>query len=123
MSVSSGASNLETLQEWWQFLRRAGSAGPSGEVAFLLLFRDTDVPPTAVPYQFGPFQLDPAEHRLLCNGVEVSLQLKAFEILCLLVENAGHLLGRIWPDAAVEENNLNKNVSSIARAAECILSK
>ena len=58
-------------------------------------------------YQFGPFQLDPAEHRLLRGGVEVGLQLKAFEILCLLVENAGRLikkedlLARIWPDTVV----------------------
>jgi pimeloyl-ACP methyl ester carboxylesterase/DNA-binding winged helix-turn-helix (wHTH) protein len=80
------------------------------------------MPPTAGLYQFGPFQLDPAEHRLLRNGVEVSLQLKTFEILCLLVENAGRLikkeelLGRIWPDAVVEENNLNKNVSLLRKA-------
>ncbi|HYL93352.1 MAG TPA: alpha/beta fold hydrolase [Alphaproteobacteria bacterium] len=73
-------------------------------------------------YQFGPFQLDVAEHRLLCQGAEVGLQLKAFEILCLLVENAGRLLrkedilARIWPDAVVEENNLNKNVSLLRKA-------
>lgn len=73
-------------------------------------------------YQFGPFQLDPAEHRLLRGGVEVGLQLKAFEILCLLVENAGRLikkedlLARIWPDTVVEENNLNKNVSLLRKA-------
>jgi pimeloyl-ACP methyl ester carboxylesterase/DNA-binding winged helix-turn-helix (wHTH) protein len=73
-------------------------------------------------YQFGPFQLDSAEHRLLREGVEVDLQLKAFEILCLLVENAGRLmkkeelLARIWPDTIVEENNLNKNVSLLRKA-------
>ncbi|HEY6251473.1 MAG TPA: alpha/beta fold hydrolase [Candidatus Angelobacter sp.] len=80
------------------------------------------MPPTTGPYQFGPFQLDPAEHRLLRDGVEISLQLKAFEILCLLVENAGRLikkeelLGQIWPDTVVEENNLNKNVSLLRKA-------
>ena len=77
---------------------------------------------TAALYQFGQFQLDPAEHRLLREGLEVPLQLKAFEILCLLVENAGRLirkeelLERIWPDAVVEENNLNKNVSLLRKA-------
>ncbi len=86
----------------------------------MLLFHD--MPRTAVLYQFGPFQLDPREHRLLREGVEVSLQLKAFEILCLLVENAGRLmkkedlLERVWPDAVVEENNLNKNVSLLRKA-------
>lgn len=77
---------------------------------------------TAGRYKFGPFQLDPAEHRLLREGVEVGLQLKAFEILCLLVENAGRLikkeeiLSRVWPDTIVEENNLNKNVSLLRKA-------
>ncbi|HEX7286053.1 MAG TPA: alpha/beta fold hydrolase [Candidatus Angelobacter sp.] len=73
-------------------------------------------------YQFGPFQLDPREHRLLREGEEVFLQLKAFEILCVLVENAGRLVKKeelirqVWPDAVVEENNLNKNVSLLRKA-------
>src|SRR5262249_38157360 len=80
------------------------------------------MPQAALRYQFGPFQLDPAEHRLLRNGVEVSLQLKAFETLRLLVENAGRLikkeelLRQVWPDTLVEENNLNKNVSVLRKA-------
>jgi len=63
-------------------------------------------------YQFGPFQLDAGEHRLLRDGVEVPLQLKVFETLCVLVENAGRLLKKeellrkVWPNTAVEENNL-----------------
>jgi DNA-binding winged helix-turn-helix (wHTH) protein len=53
---------------------------------------------------------------------EVPLQLKAFETLCVLVENAGRLLkkeallGKVWPDTVVEENNLNKNVSLLRKA-------
>src|SRR6478672_3147474 len=80
------------------------------------------MPQTTGRYKFGPFHLDPAEHRLLREGVEVGLQLKAFEILCLLVENAGRLikkeeiLSRVWPDTIVEENNLNKNVSLLRKA-------
>jgi pimeloyl-ACP methyl ester carboxylesterase/DNA-binding winged helix-turn-helix (wHTH) protein len=77
---------------------------------------------TAAHYQFGPFHLDAAEHRLLRNGVEVPLQLKVFETLCLLVENAGRLikkedlLSQVWPGTAVEENNLNKNISILRKA-------
>jgi DNA-binding winged helix-turn-helix (wHTH) protein len=73
-------------------------------------------------YQFGPFQLDTSEHRLLRNGTEVLLRLKAFETLCLLVENAGRLvkkeelLRQLWPDTIVEENNLTRNISSLRRA-------
>jgi pimeloyl-ACP methyl ester carboxylesterase/DNA-binding winged helix-turn-helix (wHTH) protein len=76
---------------------------------------------TTARYQFGPFCLDASEHRLLKNGVEVPLQLKAFETLHVLVENAGKLLKkedllrRVWPDTVVEENNLNKNVSLVRK--------
>ena len=47
------------------------------------------MPRSCAIYQFGPFHLDTCEHRLLRDGVEVPLQLKAFETLCLLVERAG----------------------------------
>jgi non-specific serine/threonine protein kinase len=73
-------------------------------------------------YQFGPFRLDTGEHRLLRDGVEVPLQLKAFETLCILVERAGRLLTKddllrqVWPDTMVEENNLNKNISLLRKA-------
>src|SRR5215510_10324815 len=73
-------------------------------------------------YEFGPFRLDPSEHCLSRNGVEVPLQLKAFETLCILVKHAGRLLAKeellrqVWPDAMVEENNLNKNVSLLRKA-------
>lgn len=73
-------------------------------------------------YQFGPFQLDAVEHRLLRHGVEIPLQLKAFETLCTLLEQAGRLvtkedlLRQIWPDTLVEENNLNKNISLLRKA-------
>jgi adenylate cyclase len=76
----------------------------------------------AAIYQFGPFQLDTSEHRLLRDGDEVPLQLKAFETLCLLVECAGRLitkedlLSQIWPGTIVEENNLNKNISLLRKA-------
>lgn len=73
-------------------------------------------------YQFDSFRLEATEHRLLRDGVEVPLQPKAFETLCILVENAGRLLKkedllrRVWPHTAVEENNLNKNVSMLRKA-------
>src|SRR5215831_20901697 len=80
------------------------------------------MPPTPNLYRFGPFELDATEHRLRRDGLEVPLQLKAFETLCVLVENAGRLLRKedllrqVWPNTAVEENNLNKNVSMLRKA-------
>jgi len=73
-------------------------------------------------YHFGPFQLDATERRLLRDGVQVPLRLKAFETLRMLVENAGRLvtkealLRQVWPDAMVEENNINANVSILRKA-------
>jgi adenylate cyclase len=78
--------------------------------------------PRIAVYRFGPFELDGAEYRLLRHGVEIPLQLKAFETLCILVERAGHLLTKddllrqLWPGTIVEENNLNKNISHLRKA-------
>jgi adenylate cyclase len=78
--------------------------------------------PRIAVYRFGPFELDGAEYRLLRDGVEVPLQLKAFETLCILVERAGRLLTKddllrqLWPGTIVEENNLNKNISTLRKA-------
>jgi adenylate cyclase len=73
-------------------------------------------------YQFGAFELDRKERRLLRNGVQVPLRPKVFETLRVLVESAGRLvtkeelLKEVWPDAIVEENNLNVSVSVLRKA-------
>ncbi len=73
-------------------------------------------------YEFGPFRLDVAEHRLLEGDRGIALKPKVFETLVLLVRNAGHLLSKqdlmtqLWPDTVVDETNLNKNVWLIRRA-------
>jgi pimeloyl-ACP methyl ester carboxylesterase/DNA-binding winged helix-turn-helix (wHTH) protein len=79
------------------------------------------MPDAASRYEFAGFHLDVPERRLLRDGVEVYLAPKVFDTLRLLVENAGHLmtkeelLRRLWPDAVVEENNLNKNISTLRK--------
>jgi pimeloyl-ACP methyl ester carboxylesterase/DNA-binding winged helix-turn-helix (wHTH) protein len=75
-------------------------------------------------YEFAGFELDVPERRLLRDGADVDLAPKVFDTLCLLVENAGHLitkgelLRRLWPDTAVEENNLNKNISVLRKVLD-----
>ena len=67
-------------------------------------------------YEFGPFQLDPAKRILLRDRKPVPLQLKAFEILLVLVRNGDQvvlkedLLQAVWPDTFVEEGNLTQNI-------------
>jgi DNA-binding winged helix-turn-helix (wHTH) protein/TolB-like protein/Flp pilus assembly protein TadD len=80
--------------------------------------------PGTLPYAFGPFLLDIRERRLLRDGKVVPLTLKAFDLLQVLVENQGHLLQkdellrRVWPDAAVEENNLTVTISALRKALD-----
>jgi DNA-binding winged helix-turn-helix (wHTH) protein/pimeloyl-ACP methyl ester carboxylesterase len=86
--------------------------------------RETLVVDTAVrgTYQFGPFQLNVRERRLSRSGEVIPLRLKVFDTLLVLVENAGRLvtkqelLDTVWPETAVEENNLNHNVSVLRKA-------
>jgi eukaryotic-like serine/threonine-protein kinase len=67
-------------------------------------------------YAFGPFRLDSERRVLVRDGAPVPLAPKVVETLLTLVETAGHLVDkddlikRVWPDAFVEEGNLNKNI-------------
>jgi DNA-binding winged helix-turn-helix (wHTH) protein/TolB-like protein/Tfp pilus assembly protein PilF len=74
-------------------------------------------------YEFRGFRLDVAEHFLVrLSGKRVPLSEKAFETLCVLVRNNGHLvqkdelLNQVWADSFVEENNLDKCIHAIRRA-------
>lgn len=73
-------------------------------------------------YEFGAFRLNVCERQLLRDGHPVKLRPKVFDTLCFLVENHGHLVGkkellrRLWPDSAVEENNLAHNVAILRKA-------
>ena len=76
----------------------------------------------SVMYRFGPFLLDIRERRLSRGREVIPLRMKVFDTLRVLVENAGtlvtkqELLEAIWPETAVEENNLNHNVSVLRKA-------
>jgi serine/threonine-protein kinase len=79
--------------------------------------------PQSVPfYEFGDFRLD-CRRRILqrLDGTTVPLAPKAFDTLTCLVESSGTVLGKdallqaVWPDVAVEENNLNQNISLLRR--------
>jgi TolB-like protein/DNA-binding winged helix-turn-helix (wHTH) protein/Tfp pilus assembly protein PilF len=73
-------------------------------------------------YTFGSFRLDPRERLLFCSGKPVPLSPKAFELLLLLVTNAGHLIEKddlirqLWPDTFVEEGSLVKHVYLLRKA-------
>src|SRR2546430_4869160 len=73
-------------------------------------------------YEFGSFRLDTRELLLLRNGERLKLEGKVFETLVVLVQRSGRLvrkdelMNQVWPDAIVEENNLEKSISALRRA-------
>jgi len=72
-------------------------------------------------YEFGPFYVDASQRLLARDGTPVPLTPKVFDTLLHLVQRSGRVLGKdelmraIWPDTAVEENNLNQNISILRR--------
>src|SRR5438552_16605608 len=72
--------------------------------------------------EFGPFRLDPVRRLLWRDTEAIPLKSKTFQTLLVLVENQGKVLEKdelmrlVWPDAIVEENTLNKNISSLRHA-------
>jgi TolB-like protein/DNA-binding winged helix-turn-helix (wHTH) protein/Tfp pilus assembly protein PilF len=73
-------------------------------------------------YEFAGFRLD-ADKRLLLqrDGAAVGLTPKGYETLAYLVSHSGavvekeQMIRAIWPDTAVEENNLTQNISLLRR--------
>ena len=73
-------------------------------------------------YEFGPFRLHPLRRVLLREGRPVALTAKVFDTLVIFVERRGRVLAKdelmaaLWPDTAVEENNLTQHVSMLRKA-------
>jgi TolB-like protein/DNA-binding winged helix-turn-helix (wHTH) protein/Flp pilus assembly protein TadD len=75
-------------------------------------------------YRFGEFSLD-AQGRALKRGAEaVPLTAKAFDVLLLLIQNAGRtvtkdeLMKAVWPDSFVEESNLTQTIFMVRKALD-----
>jgi DNA-binding winged helix-turn-helix (wHTH) protein/TolB-like protein/Tfp pilus assembly protein PilF len=73
-------------------------------------------------YEFDEFRIDAVRRLLLLRGAPVRLKPRVFDTLLYLASHQGKVLDKdelmnaIWPDATVEENNLNQNVSMLRRA-------
>jgi len=76
----------------------------------------------ATMFEFGPYRLEPQEHRLTRDHRLVALPGKALQTLCVLVEKHGTLVSKrdlmnaVWPNTSVEENNLDRNISTLRKA-------
>lgn len=73
-----------------------------------------------VVYRFYGFRVDPARRLLFgADGQPIPLKPKVFDTLLFLVERPGELVTKealleaVWPHVVVEENNLNKAISTL----------
>lgn len=75
-------------------------------------------------YTFGPFRLETQWQRLYRGAELLTLTRKRYEILLLLVENAGRVMKKdeiirtIWPEQIVEESNLTQHIYVLRRLIE-----
>jgi DNA-binding winged helix-turn-helix (wHTH) protein len=71
---------------------------------------------------FGPFRLMSNRKQLLRGDRPVRLGGRAFDVLQVLVENAGdfvdkrRLFDRAWPNLTVDETNLRTAIAAVRRA-------
>ena len=76
--------------------------------------------PTAI--DFGRFRILPHRRELLADNQPVELGGRAFDVLMVLIEARGvvvrkeTLMGRVWPDRVVDENNLPAQITALRRA-------
>ncbi|HJQ22389.1 MAG TPA: winged helix-turn-helix domain-containing protein [Blastocatellia bacterium] len=72
-------------------------------------------------YRFGAFTVDATNRLLMRDGQPVSITLKALDTLLVLLESRGQIVEKdelmraVWPDAVVEENNLNQQISTLRK--------
>ena len=75
-------------------------------------------------FQFEGFALDATRRRLRAGDRDINLRPKSFDVLCCLVENAGHLVAKddiivtVWPNVIVSDDSLTQCVSDV-RSALC----
>jgi DNA-binding winged helix-turn-helix (wHTH) protein len=73
-------------------------------------------------YSFEGFTLDLRRGRLLCGNEEINLRNKSFELLKVLVESQGRLVGKeelvraVWPDTFVGDDSLAQCLMEVRRA-------
>jgi FixJ family two-component response regulator/DNA-binding winged helix-turn-helix (wHTH) protein len=71
--------------------------------------------------RFGRFRVLPRARQLLVDGQPVELGSRAFDLLMVLIRAAGavvtknEIVGRVWPDTVVAEDNLKVQMSALRK--------
>jgi TolB-like protein/Tfp pilus assembly protein PilF len=72
-------------------------------------------------YDFEDFRVDVSKRLLFRQGQPVHLRPRVFDTLLVLIQHKGDVISKddlmraVWPDTAVEENNLSQNISTLRR--------
>ncbi len=75
-------------------------------------------------YEFDDFGLDAQTRVLRRRGTAVPVTPKAFDVLLLLIQNAGRIVTKdelmkaVWPDSFVEESNLTQTIFMVRKALD-----
>lgn len=99
-------------------LPSSAEMAPVGRTAAMDAAADTAQP----EYRFGPYLLSPARRVLLHGSEPVRLGSRAMDILVVLVEHAGEIVGKdalmrhVWPNAVVEEGALRVHMAALRKA-------
>ncbi|MGJ7543793.1 ATP-binding protein [Variovorax sp. LT1R16] len=78
-------------------------------------------PSTDAMYAFGPFLLLPTQRALLHGNEPVRMGSRAFDLLAVLVERAGQIVGkdellaRVWPSSVIDEGGLRVHVAALRK--------
>ena len=73
-------------------------------------------------YNFGEFTLDVPDRRLTRNAAPVHLAPKTYDVLVVLIRQAGRLVTKhelldgVWPDVFVDEGILTVHVAALRKA-------
>jgi len=73
-------------------------------------------------YAFGPFVVDPVRRTLCRETRSIPITAKTFDVLIVLLERRDRVVGKdellslVWPNTAVQENNLVRQISSLRHA-------
>jgi TolB-like protein/DNA-binding winged helix-turn-helix (wHTH) protein/Tfp pilus assembly protein PilF len=73
-------------------------------------------------YRFAEFLVNERNRQLSCEGTEIPLTAKAFDLLIVFLKNPNRLLEKneliekVWDSKFVEEGNLARNVSTLRKA-------
>lgn len=98
------------------------SCGATGERGLSPEFTSRAVFAGGRVFSFSPFRLQPSRRLLLEGNRRVQIGSRAFDILTILVERAGELVGkkellaRVWPNVFVDDSNLKTQISALRRA-------